>query len=79
MTDKVRPYLFYDVVVSICSKCFQKIEAKTVFQDGKVYLLKRCPQHGHERVLIADDVDYYRRCREVFLRRRRCRSISTRP
>ncbi len=68
MTDKVRPYLFYDVVVSICSICFQKIEAKTVFQDGKVYLLKRCPQHGHERVLIADDVDYYRRSREVFIK-----------
>jgi len=68
MTDKVRPYLFYDVVVSICSKCFQKIEAKTVFQDGKVYLLKRCPQHGHERVLIADDVEYYRRSREVFIK-----------
>src|SRR5581483_6640402 len=68
MTDKVRPYLFYDVVVSICSTCFQKIEAKTVFQDGKVYMLKRCPQHGHERVLIADDVDYYRRSREVFIK-----------
>ena len=24
--------------------------------------------HGAERVLIADDVDYYRRCREVFLK-----------
>ncbi len=68
MTDKVRPYLFYDVAISICSTCFQKIEAKTVFEDGCVYLLKRCPQHGFERVLIADDVDYYRRCREVFLK-----------
>ena len=68
MGDKVRPYLFYDVVVSICSTCFQKIEAKTVFQDGKVFLLKRCPQHGHERVLIADDVDYYRRSREIFIK-----------
>jgi uncharacterized radical SAM superfamily Fe-S cluster-containing enzyme len=68
MGEKKRPYLFYDVVVSICSTCYQKIEAKTVFQDGKVYLLKRCPDHGHERVLIADDVDYYRRCREVFIK-----------
>lgn len=68
MTDKVRPYLFYDVVVSICSTCYQKIEAKTVFEDGCVYLLKRCPQHGFERVLVADDVEYYRRCREVFLK-----------
>src|SRR6184192_1134330 len=68
MPHKTRPYLFYDVVVSICSTCYQKIEAKTVFQDGKVFMLKRCPRHGHERVLIADDVDYYRRSREVFIK-----------
>jgi len=68
MVDKKRPYLFYDIAISICSTCFRKVEAKTVFQDGNVYLLKRCPEHGHERVLIADDVDYYRRCREVFIK-----------
>ena len=68
MTDRVRPYLFYDVAVSICSTCYQKVEAKIVFEDGKVFLLKHCPEHGHERVLIADDVDYYRRCREVFIK-----------
>ena len=68
MSEKQRPYIFYDVVVSICSICYQKIEGKTVFQDGKVYLLKRCPEHGPERVLIADDVDYYRRSREVFIK-----------
>ena len=68
MGDKKRPYLFYDIAISICSRCFRKVEAKTVFQDGSVYLLKRCPEHGHERVLIADDVDYYRRCREVFIK-----------
>jgi 7,8-dihydro-6-hydroxymethylpterin dimethyltransferase len=65
---KTRPYLFYDVAISICSTCYRKVEAKTVFQDGNVYLLKRCPQHGPERVLIADDVDYYRRSREVFIK-----------
>ena len=68
MPEHLRPYLFYDVAVSICSTCFRKIEAKIVFQDGKVLMLKHCPEHGHERVLIADDVDYYRRCREVFLK-----------
>ena len=51
---KIRPYLFYDVVLSICSTCYRKIEAKTIFQDGNVYLLKRCPEHGSQRVLIAD-------------------------
>ena len=68
MPHKTRPYLFYDVAISICSTCYRKVEAKTVFQDGNVYLLKRCPQHGAEKVLIADDIDYYRRCREVFIK-----------
>jgi hypothetical protein len=68
MPDRVRPYLFYDVMVSICSTCYRKVEGKIVFQDGKVFALKRCPEHGNERVLLADDVDYYRRCREVFIK-----------
>ena len=68
MTDRVRPYLYYDVAVSICSSCYRKVEGKIVFQEGSVYMLKRCPEHGAERVLIADDVDYYRRCREVFIK-----------
>jgi uncharacterized radical SAM superfamily Fe-S cluster-containing enzyme len=68
MTTRVRPYTFYDVAVTICSTCFRKLEGKIVFQDGKVFLLKRCPEHGAERVLVADDVDYYRRCREVFIK-----------
>ena len=68
MAARVRPYIFYDVALSICSTCYAKIEGKIVFQDGNVYLLKRCSIHGNQRVLIADDVDYYRRCREVFLK-----------
>ena len=68
MTDRVRPYLFYDVVISICSQCFRKVEGKIVFRDEKVFMLKRCPEHGSETVMMADDVDYYRRCREVFLK-----------
>ena len=58
----------YDVAVTICSTCYRKLEAKIVFEDGKVLMLKRCPEHGAERVLIADDVEYYRRCREVFIK-----------
>ena len=68
MSDSVRPYLFYDVAVSICSTCFRKVEGKIVFQDNRVYMTKWCPAHGSERVLMADDVDYYRRCREVFIK-----------
>ncbi len=68
MAERVRPYLFYDTAISICSTCYRRSEGKIVFEDGNVYLLKRCPVHGPERVLMADDVEYYRRCREIFLK-----------
>ena len=68
MGERVRPYMFYDVAITICSVCFRKLEGKMCFENDKVFLLKRCPEHGAERVLIADDVDYYRQCREVFIK-----------
>jgi uncharacterized radical SAM superfamily Fe-S cluster-containing enzyme len=68
MTDKVRPYFFYDVAISICTTCLKRIEAKIVCEDGKVWMLKRCLEHGQERVLVADDIEYYRRAREVFVK-----------
>jgi uncharacterized radical SAM superfamily Fe-S cluster-containing enzyme len=65
---RTRPYLFYDVAISICSTCFRRVDAKIVFENDRVFMIKRCPEHGTERVLVADDVDYYRRCREVFIK-----------
>jgi 7,8-dihydro-6-hydroxymethylpterin dimethyltransferase len=59
-----RPYLFYGLTNSVCSKCLTKVEAKTIFQDEKVYLVKHCPIHGREEVLIADDIEYYKMCQE---------------
>ncbi len=68
MTAKVRPYLFYDTTTSICAECLIRVEAKVLVKDGKVYLEKWCPEHGFARVLVADDADYYRRSREVYLK-----------
>jgi uncharacterized radical SAM superfamily Fe-S cluster-containing enzyme len=68
MSERVRPYLFYDTAISICSRCYRRADGKIIFENGCVYLLKRCPIHGLERVLMADDVDYYRRSREIFLK-----------
>lgn len=59
-----RPYLFYALTNSVCSQCLVKVEAKIIFRDDCVYLVKHCPIHGHEEVLIADDVEYYKRCLE---------------
>jgi len=68
MPERIRPYLYYDIALSICSTCMRKVEGKIVFRDSSVFMMKRCPQHGSENVLIADDVDYYRRSREVFIK-----------
>lgn len=68
MEVKTRPYLYYDATVSICSTCFCRVDAKIVFQSGCVWMLKRCPEHGPERVLIADDIGYYKRAREDYIK-----------
>jgi len=68
MSAPTRPYLFYDTAVSLCGTCYRRVDAKIVFENDCVYMLKRCREHGFQRVLLADDVDYYRRCREVFIK-----------
>lgn len=55
-----RPYLFYALTNSLCSKCLNKVEAKIIFENDNVYLVKHCPTHGREQVLIADDIEYYK-------------------
>ncbi|MGX4588115.1 radical SAM protein [Paenibacillus chitinolyticus] len=64
MPTKNRPYLFYELTNSICSQCLRKVEAKVIIEDENVYLLKYCGRHGREKVLISDDAEYYKRCRE---------------
>ena len=59
-----RPYLFYGLTNSICSQCLHKVEAKIIFRDEAVYLVKHCLTHGREEVLIADDIEYYKLCQE---------------
>jgi uncharacterized radical SAM superfamily Fe-S cluster-containing enzyme len=68
VTRKNRPYLFYDTTSSVCTECLRVVEAKIVLKDGQVYMDKWCPAHGIERVLIADDADYYRACREIYIK-----------
>ncbi|HNA30423.1 MAG TPA: radical SAM protein [Thiobacillaceae bacterium] len=68
MTRKTRPYLFYDTTTSVCSHCLRRVEAKILIKEERVFLEKWCPEHGWERSLIADDADYYRLCREVYVK-----------
>jgi len=59
-----RDYTYYDFTLSLCPHCLRRVDAKIVFRGDEVVMLKRCPEHGRQEVVIADDVDYYRRCRE---------------
>ncbi|MFZ6672887.1 radical SAM protein [Undibacterium sp. Xuan67W] len=68
MTRKTRPYLFYDTTQSVCTTCLRTVEAKIIFKDDQVFMDKWCHVHGAERVLISNDVDYYKLCREIYVK-----------
>jgi uncharacterized radical SAM superfamily Fe-S cluster-containing enzyme len=59
----VRPYTYYDFTLSICSTCLRRVDAKIVFENDNVYMLKNCNEHGFEKVLIATDIEYYKNIR----------------
>ena len=58
-----RPYIYYDFTLSICSICLRRVDAKIVFENNNVYMLKNCREHGFEKVLIATDIAYYKNLR----------------
>lgn len=69
MTDrKTRPWLFYGTETAVCSTCLRRVEAKILLTEERVLLKKWCRHHGFETVLLADDVEYWRRAREKFLK-----------
>ena len=60
---ETRNYTYYDFTISLCPECLRKVDAKIVFQDGKVFMRKHCPEHGFTNVMIASDIEYYKRLR----------------
>jgi len=58
-----RPYTYYDFTLSLCPQCLRRVDAKIVFENDNVYMLKNCPDHGFSKVLIATDIAYYKNTR----------------
>ncbi|HJU45418.1 MAG TPA: radical SAM protein [Chitinophagaceae bacterium] len=56
-------YTYYDFTLSLCTKCLKRVNAKIIFENENVYMVKRCPEHGMEKVLIATDIEYYKNIR----------------
>ncbi len=46
---------------SLCPTCNTVIEAEIVEEDGKVWLTRTCPAHGHFRNLYWSDSAMYHR------------------
>ena len=44
---------------SLCPMCRRDIPAEVVERDGRVYMHKRCPEHGEFEVLINSDASWY--------------------
>ena len=72
-----RPYIYYDFTLSLCSTCLKRVDTKIIFQDEKVFMLKNCPTHGREKVLIATDIEYYRSIRNYAKRSEMPRHFNT--
>lgn len=45
---------------SLCPQCIQRIPAEIVEEEGKIYMVKECPQHGRFRVFLSQHPWYYR-------------------
>lgn len=59
-----RPYTYYDFTLSLCPQCLQRVDAKIILQDNQVFMIKRCADHGTQKILLATDAEYYLRARQ---------------
>jgi len=54
-------YVFFELTRSICPECRRVIDAHIILRDGKVYMRKRCPDHGRFEALVYSDAEAYAR------------------
>ncbi|MBI3133110.1 MAG: radical SAM protein [Bacteroidetes bacterium] len=60
---KVSKYIYYDHTISLCNVCRKKVDAKIIFEGNNVYMTKSCNEHGRQKVLISNDIEFYKRKR----------------
>ncbi len=57
---KSAAYLFHGQTTSLCETCLELVPAKVIIENEQVYYLKRCRDHGVQKTLISDDLEYWR-------------------
>jgi 7,8-dihydro-6-hydroxymethylpterin dimethyltransferase len=56
--------LFLGQTTSLCETCLALVPAKVIAEQDSVFYLKRCPAHGVQKTLIADDLAYWKSQRD---------------
>jgi 7,8-dihydro-6-hydroxymethylpterin dimethyltransferase len=59
-----RKYIFHESTISICPKCLERVPTKIIFENNQVFLKKYCKNHGEQRELFEEDIEYYKNKRE---------------
>jgi uncharacterized radical SAM superfamily Fe-S cluster-containing enzyme len=52
-------YVFFERTRSLCPTCRRVIDAHILLRDNKVYMRKRCPEHGLFEALVYGDAEAY--------------------
>ena len=52
-------YVFFELTRSICPECRRVLDAQVLLRDDKVYMRKRCPEHGTFEGLVYGDAKAY--------------------
>jgi len=52
-------YVFHELTRSICPDCRRTVDAQILLRDNKVFMRKRCPEHGAFEALVYGDAEAY--------------------
>ena len=52
-------HVYYTMTKTLCAHCKRAVDGKIHFVGDEVFLDKFCPDHGHQKCLIASSVEWY--------------------
>src|SRR6266496_3792789 len=52
-------FIFHELTRSICPECKKVIDAQVILRANRVFMRKRCPEHGWFEGLISSDAESY--------------------
>lgn len=57
--EKIKDYTFLDLTRSLCPVCKKVVDAQIRARDEKVFMFKRCEEHGAFESMISSDLKMY--------------------